>query len=251
LSERHKALRGVRLMPVAPRAGGASFWGDRGEKMSFSKRLAKGPVVLGAFCCSFNFVGMAYGAILDQSQETWDGGGAHFWAERSLAQTFTPAVGGQLDHVDLLIDAFGPGADPSVPATVAIVETVGGVPEGDVLGSVDVAGFYEGWNSIGFLSESVSLAVGTRYGIVLSDDDPDPGTPPTDGLGIVWNTEPYPGGELWQWTPTSGWEWLDATPPPGTGDSDGVFRTWMVPEPTTLTLLVGASLLASRWRRER
>jgi parallel beta-helix repeat protein len=207
--------------------------------------VATGLLFLAAFCCSSTVVGTADGAVLDQAQETWEGGGAHFWAERFLAQTFTPAISGQLDHLDLVIDAFGPGADPYYPATIAIVETVDGAPEGNVLGSVDLPGFAKGWNSIDFLREFVFLAAGTRYGIVLLNDDPDPTVTPTDGFGILWNTDPYPGGELWQWTLTSGWEWLDAAPPPGTGDSDGVFRTWMIPAPVTGACCLGEGICTS------
>jgi len=166
------------------------------------------------------------GAVLDQFQEQV-GGGGYFWAERYLAQTFTPAVGGQLDHVDLLISTWD--GDPSYPATISIVETTGGVPDGVVLGSVNVPGFVLGWNTVDFLPASVFLAAETQYGILLLNDDADYNTNPTDGLAIMWDTNPYPCGELWEWRLASGWQWLDWSGPPGS--SDGTFRTWMVSGP--------------------
>ena len=70
--------------------------------------------------------------ILDQSQEL-SNGGSGFYRFVCLAQTFTPAVSGQLDHVDLLIEGFG-GGNPDYAATVSVVETVGVVPNGTELG---------------------------------------------------------------------------------------------------------------------
>ena len=61
------------------------------------------------------------GAVLDQFQDEWNGGGHHFWVDHYLAQTFTAAIGGQVDHIDLLIDAWD--SDPRYPATISIVET--------------------------------------------------------------------------------------------------------------------------------
>ncbi len=162
------------------------------------------------------------GAVLDQVQEDDSGAGA-IWAERHFAQTFTPAIGGQLAQVDLLITSTG---DPTYPATISIVETAGGVPTGAVLGSVHVPGFVWGWNWVDLLPASVFLVAETQYGIIFANDDSDFLADPTDWWAIKWETNPYPRGEIWEWLPASGWQQMGGLGPPGT--SDMAFRTWMI-----------------------
>jgi len=202
--------------------------------------------------------------ILDQSQEVFNGSAA-VDIQGSLAQTFTPLVSRQLDHVDLHIcDEYG---NPTVPATISIVQTVAGAPTGATLGQVVVSGFtidtaYDvnndgtidvsgGWNSIDFLPESVELTAGTLYAIVISNNDPSYLTPPTDALfaqvGIVAAEDLYSQGVLWTsrsstWAPLA----LESYP---SGFSDAVFRTYMVPEPATLGLLIMGGLAFLRVRR--
>ena len=147
--------------------------------------------------------GSLAGPILDQSQLDH-----HNYAaiddEGYYAQTFTPAITGDLDHVDLLIGDrwvssggddyhLGPPTPAAWPAIVAILETVaGGAPSlnpADVLGLVFVDEFvattylgyhldgypvYADWNSIPFLAENVTLTAGP--GFLLS-----PGPNPSSG----------------------------------------------------------------------
>jgi len=173
------------------------------------------------------------------------GGAIH--AGKYYAQTFTPSVGGPLDHVDFMVDNFfGP---PDYPSTAQIVETVGGQPTGDVLGTVSFTAPAAGWYSLDFAPEGVELTSGILYGIVLANDDPNYNSPPTLGCNISWGGDPYAGGILWEWTPAGGWEYGGFGPGPHDGISDMAFRTWMVPDPATFALLALGGLAAIRRRR--
>ncbi|MGW8255864.1 MAG: PEP-CTERM sorting domain-containing protein [Thermoguttaceae bacterium] len=184
--------------------------------------------------------------VLDQSQTTSSGGG-NFGATRFFAQTFTAGMSGQLAHVDLKTFLFPD--HPSVPATISLVQTVNGIPNGTVLGAVVVPSLNDGWNAIDFMDENVLLSSGTLYGIVLSNG-PSPTDPPNNYLNIQWHDNHYPQGELWQWTPGPGWERFNPFGP--IGDADAAFQTWMVPEPSTLVLLgMGAAVLAFFVRRRK
>ena len=207
---------------------------------------------------ALNTAGVLGAPMLDQSQELSNGGSA-FFNFSSLAQTFTPAVAGQLVGVDLKIGDETHFPDPSHAATISIVQTEvnddGGVengslePGGTVLGTVDVTGFVVGWNPIDLSGESIILTAGQTYAIVLENDDSSKDVPPTDSLRIQWTANPYAGGHLWERTAdTSLWYWPTAMQgsglPTPAGDADGAFRTYMVPEPATLGLLLCPALLA-------
>lgn len=186
------------------------------------------------------------GGVLDQSQEQTSGGVA-IHADNTVGQTFKPSITQQLDHVDLLV-SDGWGADPDYASNVAIVETIGGVPSGGVLGDVDVPSWTLGWNSVDFLGENLVLNAGTLYGIVVSNDDPDFQTTPTWCWSVEWHNDPYAPGAVWSKRPFVGWQLLDPNDP--TPDSDAAFRTYMVPEPLGVSLLgIGACLALLRRRR--
>ncbi len=187
-------------------------------------------VIAAVFACTAAATdGPAWGAMLDQSQETFNGS-ASFFPARKLAQTFAPEIGGQLDRVELLLNCDG-------PYTASIVETSGGAPGGSVLGAV-TGGATTGseWVPLDFLSEGVVLTVGQSYGIVLSDDQ---------GVSSWWayqaSGDPYAEGSSWEY---DGFTWTSHV------GRDTTFRTYMVPEPTTLALL-GLAALAVRRRRRR
>ena len=175
--------------------------------------------------------------ILDQSQEQWNGGGWNIYAQRSFAQTFTCGISNQLSHVDVLLDTWE--GSPDYPSTFSIVGVVSGVPSGAPLASVNASGFVLGWNTVDFSSEGLFLAAGTQYGILVSNDDPDPDASPSLGMGFDYDNN-YNGGMMWYWTAAGGWSNDFTWAPPG--ETDGVFRTWMIPEPSTWLLLVFSGL---------
>jgi hypothetical protein len=192
----------------------------------------------------FLSIARAEDITFDQDQSLQNGGAA-FWAQNPLAQTFTPSVDGQLAYLDINIY---PWAEASVPATISIVNTVDGAPTGTVLGEVHVSSFMYWWNSFDFRQESVWLRAGTLYGIVLSNDDPS-SDPPSDAWAVRWDSNPYSQGELWHSTPEKGWERYNHW---GAAEDDASFRTWMiVPEPATIAMLFSATLGGLLWWRRR
>ncbi|MHC4214039.1 MAG: hypothetical protein ACYSWP_11765 [Planctomycetota bacterium] len=196
------------------------------------------------------FVPMLQAAILDQSQELHDGSAFVICDEWYIAQTFTAGLSGQLESIDLSLENYFPPHDPSplFPTTVSIVDTIGGVPSGSVLGTVYAQDLIEGFNSIDFLDESVLLAADSQYGIVLFNED----TERYSGSSTQWRAtgDVYPGGEMWSYT---GGQWLQTVTPPGGlpdetfYDKDAAFRTYIVPEPATIMLIaLGAYIFKNK-----
>ncbi len=182
--------------------------------------------------------------ILDQYQEDSDMWGM-ISVEGFFAQTFTPGISGQLDHIDLHIGEWI--WDPGYPSTVSIVNTAGGLPNGSALGEVEFPEPFNGWNTIDFLAESVFLSAGTQYAIILSnDDDPALHIEPT----VTWRiteTDAYSGGSLWSWMVDVGWNQDFDLPTYDLALMDAAFRTYMVPEPATIGLFgLGGLLLRKR-----
>jgi parallel beta-helix repeat protein len=167
------------------------------------------------------------GAILDQAQMLSDRYMLIFQyvlhAQILHAQTFTAGISGQLDHIDLNIRVKGGAGVPGYPTTVSIVNVVGDVPSGSTIATVDSVIFYEGWNSVDFLPQSVFLTAGTMYGIVLSNDDIIIRDDGTVGWYIKWSGNLYPGGAKWRGDSIKGWYSEPFGEPP---DVDGCFRTY-------------------------
>lgn len=182
--------------------------------------------------------------ILDQYQEDYDA-----WAmicnEFFFAQTFTPGISGRLDYIDLHIGEWALWP-PGYPSIISIVSTAGGVPNGSALGEVEIPEPVDGWNTIDFLAESVFLSAGTQYGIVLSNDDPEPYDHPSVTWGIT-EADSYLGGSLWVWMADVGWNQDAELPTHDFALMDATFRTYMVPEPATIMLFgLGGLLLRKR-----
>ena len=198
-----------------------------------------------------SFVPMLQSAILDQAQEDIAGVAVFICDEWYIAQTFTAGLSGQLERIDLYLENDFPFDNPSplFPTTVSIVDTIGGVPGGSVLGTVYAQNLIEGFNSIDFLDESVFLAADSQYGIVLFNDDTERYT----GSSTQWRTteDVYPVGAMWSYY---GGEWLQTVTPPGGGlgdetfyDKDAALRTYIVPEPATIILLaLGAYIFKNK-----
>ncbi|UCD56444.1 MAG: hypothetical protein JSV16_11480, partial [Candidatus Hydrogenedentota bacterium] len=165
-------------------------------------------------------------------------------------QTFTTGMSGQLESVDVhLTDLFGSGT-PTYPSTVSIVNLVGSVPSGSALGEVHVEAFVDGFNNVDFLSESIFLTAGMQYGIVISNDDPEP----WDAGSVCWGvaeSDVYSGGSLWNWHFEVGWNQDYSLPDFDFSKMDAAFRTHMVPEPATIVILCFGYLGLIRKRQTR
>lgn len=207
------------------------------------------------------FLSSAQASIVDQSQEQFDGSWLVICSEWSFAQTFTTGISSQLEKVDLYLDNIfcpsSPGSSTiaNYPSTVSIVNVIDSIPSGSVLGQVYVDGFSVAFNSIDFSSESVFLTAGTQYGIVLSNDDPEP----YDDTSTQWrckSTDVYSGGSLWVWMADVGW--TQSVKPPYESmpvetyyDKDAAFITYMVPEPSSALLFSLGSLAILRMHRSQ
>jgi hypothetical protein len=204
--------------------------------------------LLGTFLVSALAANCAVGsaAVLDQAQESHDSISSMYVGQR-VAQTFRPGFSAQLDHVDLYAEWPGPA---QYSLEVLIVETIGELPTGTVLASVSVPGnedLWFSWFSVDFLSESVFLSAGELYAIVMQCSNPDVNG--SLGLTEKQGGDAYPGGKAWTWL--SEWnEWRLRDSFFGeVGDADRTFRTYMVPEPATLSLLALGGLAMIRRRR--
>ena len=192
-------------------------------------------------------VGSAEAAIVDQVQEQGDNYGT-ICSEWHFAQTFTAGMSGQLERIDVYItNEWTLPNPPDYPTTVSIVNVVDSEPSGLVLGAVYVEHPTDGFNSINFLAESIFLTAGTMYGIVISNDDPDPFDYPSAHWGIA-ESDVYSGGSLWNWKSDVGWNQDYLLPDYDFSKMDAAFRTYMVPEPGSIMLL-GFGVLALRKSR--
>lgn len=208
-------------------------------------------MIKGLFTLSLlTFGPMLQAAILDQSQEIQGGYKTVICGDWHIAQTFTAGLTGQLERIDLYLENDVPLDNPMdlYPTTVSIVDTIGGVPSGPVLGTIYAQNLIEGFNSIDFSDESVFLSADSQYGIVLFNDDTDRYM----GSSTQWPAtgDVYPVGSLWFYY---GDEWVQTVTPPGGlpdetfYDKDAAFRTYVVPEPATILLFaLGAYIFKNK-----
>ena len=108
---------------------------------------------------------------LDQSQPVIGNGLAFVSSNVSTGQTFTSGLTGRLDQVDLAVSRAG--APGTLPLTIQIRTTSGGVPSATILATVDLPGASiptaspPGFLSVA-LAPSVPVTAGVQYAIVLS-----------------------------------------------------------------------------------
>ncbi len=110
---------------------------------------------------------LARTAALDQSQSS-TGRGASFTTDTLQGQTFTPAVSGLLQRVDVYLGCFQcTGPDPDV--TVEIRTAGGGAPGDTVLATATIPGYSSPIDQYytAVFHQPASLVAGTRYAYVL------------------------------------------------------------------------------------
>ncbi|MHC4725454.1 MAG: PEP-CTERM sorting domain-containing protein [Planctomycetota bacterium] len=176
-------------------------------------------------------ISSAHGSILDQSQEQTDICTV-ICSDWAMAQTFTAGVSGKLAQVDLYLEnhfvsfPIEPGA-ASYPITVSIVSIEDSMPTWSVL--------------------SVFFEADTQYAIVVTNDDIERYDADSTQWGIK-GTDVFDGGAMWVWMETTGW--VQSVQPPDESlpletfyDKDAAFRTYMVPEPSTLLLFCFLTLV--------
>ena len=185
---------------------------------------------------------------LDQFQTTVGGNnGVDVWIgtspEQGACQTFTPDMSGQLGEADFYVNNFYPTYQ-TFSATVSIVETTGGVPNGTVLWTKNNCILTYGWSTVDTSLASPTLVQGTIYGIMVTTTDASFASP-SSYWSIEKNTNLYANGQFFV-NHGAGW---DSTYFPS---ADAAFRTYMiVPEPSTIVMLsIGfIATIAGKFRR--
>jgi hypothetical protein len=167
----------------------------------------------------------AAAGTLDQSQ-TADDAFVAVDDDNCVGQTFTPAITGRLDQVDLLVSRTSNVGDD---LHVKIRTLSNGVPTGDftdpiageIVSSQNVPLDVADWVSVPLTSGSAPSSAGTQYAIVLCAYHASPGA-------YVWRRgvgNPYPGGQAMGSTDVPFFAQWGADP-----DSDFAFKTYVVPD---------------------
>ncbi len=202
-------------------------------------------------------------AVLDQSQITTNSNIFIGAVDQRIAQTFTPAITGDLDAVGVRIGYLpSPAGDASDLVLDVTSTTAGGLPTTTVLGTATLAHtafpLAGGFNPAQFTQFSftdLALHAGTRYALVLHVKTPGAVcgnrpqcSEPAYRANDVFGSDPYAGGQLFM---------ASAALPTFALVGDLSFQTFMtattiaVPEPQTwFGFLIGltALLLVSRHR---
>jgi hypothetical protein len=221
------------------------------------RRLALGLVV--TVCVAVAAFGAA---VLDQHQEGFAGGEqVGFLDPGSLiaAQTFTPAISGLLDSIEIHSGEF---ADSGSGAKISIHTTSAGLPTDTSLGSAFglTAGYVEDeWNAVDLASQNIFLTAGTTYALVLET------TAPSDYIWWDYDwwvpghiADPYAGGAFYVNLNDGGWTLQNINTPQDPWYVDAMFRTYMdpdaqqaVPEPMTLAFYGIGLIGVAVWKRCR
>ena len=133
-----------------------------------------GLVVAVLACAHLVAVPAAGAGTLDQSQPVIGNASAFVSSHVSTAQTFTSGLTGRLDQLDLAVSRAG--APVTLPLTIQIRTTSGGVPSATILATANLPGASipiaspPGFLSVA-LAPSVPVTAGVQYAIVLSSGD--------------------------------------------------------------------------------
>ena len=133
-----------------------------------------GLVVAVLTCALLVAVPAAGAGTLDQSQPVIGNASAFVSSHVSTAQTFTSGLTGRLDQLDLAVSRAG--AAVTLPLTIQIRTTSGGVPSATVLATTNLPSASipmaspPGFLSVAF-APSVPVTTGVQYAIVLSSGD--------------------------------------------------------------------------------
>lgn len=183
-----------------------------------------------AVACAAVVVGSAAGAgTPDQSQPAIGNGQAFVSSQVSTAQTFTSGLTGRLDQVDLAVSRAG--APTTLPLTVEVRTTAGGVPGSTVLATSAIPGASIPLGSTPVfisvpLAAPPAVTAGVQYAIVLSSA--------TCGFincfhwGFPPGGNPYAGGAALQ--SLNGGAWVSQG---FLTNSDLAFKTYVAEQPTS------------------
>ena len=172
-------------------------------------------------------------ANIDQQNTTLGTQGAGFNNTTWLAQTFTPAVTGQLTRVDVNFFSLSCASVSMPNLTVSIRNASGNLPTGADLAVATIPGFCNGagGNFTATFASPPTLTAGTQYAIVwrtaaaIPAGTPAPGYFATVsvGTGSVALQNPYAGGRRAS-SSTSGVTWAGAA---GNANNDHGFITYI------------------------
>jgi hypothetical protein len=198
---------------------------EKEEKMRIAVVSFAAVVVLWAVSPAFS--GMF---VLDQYQES-DNYATSMNSPGRIGQSFTAGLSGLLDHIDVKIDATLYSL-----LNVQITSTTTLDVPGAVLGSNSLAsGTGAGWQSVDFLSWSITMTPGTQYAIVLAP------TSSHDEFFGLYYPDSYSGGKF-LYDIGSGWAHYN--------NDDLSFRTYVTPAPGAV-LLAAIGLSVAGWRLRR
>jgi len=217
-----------------------------------NKKLSVMMAVLVALVCWFS--PQSAMAVLDQSQENLGDSEILVYDNRSLAQTFTAGISGELSGVDVYFESVS--SEAFGPVTFGIYTTSSGIPDGSALWTSTFTPTATGWHSVDTSSGAPVLVASGTYAIVLTSTDSSFSAPNTR-WAVDRSGNLYSGGSFMEkriaesWTPltviTSG------TAPTSTDYplADAAFRTNIVPEPGTFIMLAIGTGFVFLFRRRR
>lgn len=185
-----------------------------------------------SFSSALRSVSVLPPAVLDQAQ-TNSSSGVWLPTGTIYAQTFTPAVDGELHHIELRVS---PNDYRQVhPVNITVVETVQGTPTGRVLGEAVIPGVEQNFDvprSAFFREAAPLLRAGVLYAFIVRP------TFQTGGVTLLTAStdDPYRRGAIWRQQGTGAWQQAEREP---NLYADMVFATYMVPRAVPVVSILG------------